>query len=149
MSVCCIKSCKGKNNQPGTSQYKWSSYRATAGLEDEPDFLAVDEVLSQFNPKRDEAVMAYREFVDAGIEASSPWEDLKGQCIFLVTKGGFDEHNIFHPLSWIDTRRIALLFRDKVFSMLIQEGKISQGMAVKISEWPHSGFNIHNQMEID
>jgi len=62
-------------------QYKWSSYRATAGLEDEPDFLAVDEVLSQFNPKRDEAVMAYREFVDAGIEASSPWEDLKGQCI--------------------------------------------------------------------
>ena len=62
-------------------QYNWSSYRATAGLEDEPDFLAVDEVLSQFNLKRDEAVMAYREFVDAGIEASSPWENLKGQCI--------------------------------------------------------------------
>lgn len=67
----------------------------------------------------------------------------------LVTKGSFDNYGIFYPLPWIDTQKMALLFRDKVFNMLIQEGKISEDLAVKISEWPHSGFNIHNQVEID
>ena len=40
---------------------------------------------------------------------------------------------------------MALLFRDKVFTMLIQEGKISEDPAAKIRQWPHSGFNIHNE----
>jgi hypothetical protein len=66
----------------------------------------------------------------------------------LVTKGGFNEYGVFSPLPWIDTQKMALLFMDKVFSMLIQEGKISEDLAVKISEWPHSGFNIHNEVEI-
>jgi hypothetical protein len=39
----------------------------------------------------------------------------------LVPKGAFDAHGLFHPLPWIDTRKMALLFRDKVFTMLIQE----------------------------
>ena len=33
--------------------------------------------------------------------------------------------------------------------MLIQEDKISQELASKISSWPHSGFNIHNEVQID
>jgi len=33
--------------------------------------------------------------------------------------------------------------------MLIQEGKISQELAYKISSWRHSGFNIHNEVQID
>jgi len=44
---------------------------------------------------------------------------------------------------------MAFLFKDKVFSMLIREGKISENLASKICEWPHSGFNIHNEVEID
>ena len=48
-----------------------------------------------------------------------------------------------------DTEKMAILFRDKVFAMLIQEGKISQELASKISSWPHSGFNIHNEVQID
>ena len=43
---------------------------------------------------------------------------------------------------------MALVFRDKVFSMLIREGKISEALAGRICEWPHSGFNIHNEVEI-
>ena len=66
----------------------------------------------------------------------------------LVSKGAFDAHGIFYPLPWIDTQKMALLFREKVFSMLIQEEKISEDLAGKIRQWPHSGFNIHNEVEI-
>jgi len=33
--------------------------------------------------------------------------------------------------------------------MLIREGKISEDLARRICEWPHSGFNIHNEVQID
>ena len=32
--------------------------------------------------------------------------------------------------------------------MLIQEEKISEDLAAKIRQWYHSGFNIHNEVEI-
>ena len=55
----------------------------------------------------------------------------------------------FHPLPWIDTQKMALLFMNKVFTMLIAEEKISDALAQKVASWPHSGFNIHNGVEID
>jgi hypothetical protein len=67
----------------------------------------------------------------------------------LISKGGFDEGGIFHTLPWIDTEKMAILFRDKVFTMLIKEGKISESLAQKVSSWPHSGLNIHNELQID
>jgi len=50
---------------------------------------------------------------------------------------------------WIDTQKMALLFMNKVFTMLIAEEKISESLAQKVASWPHSGFNIHNGVEID
>ena len=67
--------------------------------------------------------------------------------IFAFSKGAFDALGVFYPLPWIDTGKMALLFRDKVFAMLVQEGKISEDMAKRVSEWPHSGFNIHNDIK--
>jgi putative transposase len=69
----------GMVNKPGT--YQWSSYRATAGLEKKPDFLAVDWILEQFGSDRAQAWKEYRLFVMAGLDADSPWNDLKGQCL--------------------------------------------------------------------
>lgn len=65
--------------KPGS--YAWSSYRATAGLDKKPDFLAVDWVLQQFGSNRPQARQEYRRFVEAGIEMESPWNKLKGQCL--------------------------------------------------------------------
>jgi REP element-mobilizing transposase RayT len=62
-------------------QYRWSSYRATAGLEGKPECLTVDWILSQFDMKKTEAENSYKKFVHAGLGISSPWEDLKGQSI--------------------------------------------------------------------
>jgi hypothetical protein len=77
-------------------QYRWSSYRATAGLEEKPEFLTVDWILLQFNRQFDrqftmkkaeahtEAHTAYKDFVQAGIGSPPPWNDLKGQSILGV-----------------------------------------------------------------
>lgn len=62
-------------------KYFWSSYLATAGLEKRPSFLKVDWILNQFGSNREESQNKYREFVQDGIQAESPWKELKAQCI--------------------------------------------------------------------
>jgi len=46
--------------------WRWSSYRATAGQADPPSFLTVDWLLSQFADDRRAAIRAYRDFVKQG-----------------------------------------------------------------------------------
>jgi REP element-mobilizing transposase RayT len=62
-------------------KYGWSSYKASAGLIRKPAFLTVDWILGQFGENRLDAQRAYRQFVLAGLSESSPWENLKAQCI--------------------------------------------------------------------
>jgi putative transposase len=52
--------------------WPWSSYRATAGLEFAPAFLAVDELLSLFGPTPERARDAYIRFVLAGQDQRQP-----------------------------------------------------------------------------
>lgn len=60
--------------------YEWSSYRATAGLCDAPEWLAVDNALASFGDDRGVARARYKAFVDAAIESCrSPWNSLEGQ----------------------------------------------------------------------
>jgi len=63
--------------QPG--QWKWSSYRATAGLVPAPRHLTVDWVLSQFGSESQKAKTNYRRYVEEASDVPSPWEKLKGQ----------------------------------------------------------------------
>ena len=62
-----------------TEDWKWSSYRATAGIDDVPRFLTADRLLAQFSTRRKRACELYRRFVTEGISGTSPWEELKGQ----------------------------------------------------------------------
>ena len=57
-------------------EWRWSGYRATAGLQAPPDFLSTDWALSQFGKRLTEAQRAYREFVREGMKAPSPWVGL-------------------------------------------------------------------------
>lgn len=60
--------------------YPWSSYRATAGLEPAPPWLAVDRVLTCFDPEPVAACSAYRQFVQAAIgDTTRPWDNVVGQ----------------------------------------------------------------------
>ena len=56
--------------------WPWSSYRATAGQVEVPEFLAVDWILSQFDTKRASAIRAYRRFVSQG-RGVDVWEELR------------------------------------------------------------------------
>jgi hypothetical protein len=56
--------------------WRWSSYRATVGQTDPPDFLTIAWLLSQFAGDPDAAIGAYRAFVKRG-RGVDVWEDLR------------------------------------------------------------------------
>ncbi|GBE06147.1 MAG TPA: helix-turn-helix domain-containing protein [Nitrospirae bacterium] len=62
-------------------QWKWSSYRATAGTGKPHPCLQTDWVLGQFGRRRKQAEKEYREFVKAGIGEKGIWKNIKGQSI--------------------------------------------------------------------
>jgi len=67
----------GMVDDPG--DWPWSSYRATAGLQKAPRWLATDAILSTFGRRKGKAREAYRAFVQAGIDAKSVWSGLSRQ----------------------------------------------------------------------
>ena len=73
---------------PGS--WKWSSYRATAGLAAVPAFLTTEWILSQFAKQWTAAQKKYRLFVKEGLR-SRPWEELRGQ-IYLGSEEFIAEH---------------------------------------------------------
>ncbi|MBI5626428.1 MAG: transposase [Nitrosomonadales bacterium] len=64
------------------ADWEWSSYRASLGLEPAPPWFAVDGLLVLFAKRRSLAQQRYAQFVAEGINAASPWVNLKGQ-VFL------------------------------------------------------------------
>lgn len=66
----------GLVTSPG--QWKWSSYRKTAGTEKGDPFLQTARILSTFSPSRDEARKLYIKFVSEGIESGDPLKNAKG-----------------------------------------------------------------------
>jgi len=65
-------------------EYKWSSYNATAGKVNKPEFLFTDWILSQFDSMRAAAVKKYEQFISEGI-SDEIWDNLTGQ-IYLGRK---------------------------------------------------------------
>lgn len=62
--------------------WRWSSYRATAGGVTAPPWLQTNWILSAFASRRKLACERYRQFVSEGKGQPSPWEQLRNQ-VFL------------------------------------------------------------------
>lgn len=62
-------------------EWKWSSYRGTAGLGRPHPCLTRTWVLEQFGSRPREAENKYREFVREGIGVAAPWDQVKGQSL--------------------------------------------------------------------
>jgi REP element-mobilizing transposase RayT len=61
-------------------RYRWSSYRATAGLTPPPPWLETRWTIGQFAPDSSLGVRLYRQFVEAGLESSArPLDGVRGQ----------------------------------------------------------------------
>lgn len=69
------------------AEWKWSSYKATAGISKQLSLLTVDWILGQFGDNIGQSVRRYKEFIVAGLKEKSPWKDLKGQL--LLGEEGF------------------------------------------------------------
>ena len=59
--------------------WRWSSYRATAGLVDAPVWLRTDWLLESFCSEQAAASHAYQRFVHEGLREPPLWEQLKQQ----------------------------------------------------------------------
>jgi putative transposase len=62
-------------------QWRWSSYRATAGMAEGPPWLTVDWVWSQFAKERAAATRHYRRFVREGVGSPSIWNEVQAQAL--------------------------------------------------------------------
>ena len=67
-------------------EYRWSSYRATAGFESAPEWLDLDRALAMFHPQRDLAHANYREFVLAKVDSDERLWDKLVNGIYLGTE---------------------------------------------------------------
>jgi DNA-directed RNA polymerase specialized sigma24 family protein len=63
------------------ARYRWSSYRASAGLEAPPAFLDAPALLAHFAEASPAARRRYAAFVTEGLRTPSPWERLQGQVL--------------------------------------------------------------------
>jgi len=61
------------------SAWPWSSFRATAGLEEAPVPLHADWLLSQFGGSRRKAAGRYARFIAEGVRGGSVWKHLNRQ----------------------------------------------------------------------
>ena len=61
--------------------WKWSSYRGTAGLEVPRPCLTTEWLLGQFGTRKRHAESKYREFVLAGVGERDLWKKVRGQSI--------------------------------------------------------------------
>jgi putative transposase len=62
-------------------EWKWSSYRATAGIKKSHPCLTTEWISGQFSTRKKDAERKYRDFVKAGIGVKNIWKEVKGQCI--------------------------------------------------------------------
>lgn len=67
-------------------EWRWSSYLATAGYEENAPCLTTDGVLAGFAKTKKVAQQRYRDFVEQGKARPSPWQHLKNQ-IYLGDDG--------------------------------------------------------------
>jgi REP element-mobilizing transposase RayT len=62
-------------------EYKWSSFRMTAGQVPCKPLLETDWLLAQFGNRLRQSRAEYVRFIYSGINGRSPWKFLKGRCI--------------------------------------------------------------------
>ena len=66
----------------------------------------------------------------------------------IVTDGLFNKNGTFYVMPKADLRPLEEIFRAGVFTMLKEEGKITDEIIDKLMKWRPSGFSINNGLRI-
>jgi hypothetical protein len=112
-----------------TAAWKWSSYRATAGLASVPEFLSTDWLLEQFGKNRRVAQKRYLEFVRDGI-TNRPWDQLKGQ-IYLGSDKFIERHSAEDKELKAIPRAQLHAFKPTLERIFARDGKTGIGRAYR------------------
>jgi putative transposase len=112
--------------------WKWSSYRATAGLGRTPPYLTTGSILAQFASNRETAEKQYGNFILEGISKESPWKELRGQ-IFLAdphfieavkTSVGQDPKEVLRVQRYAERPSLSDLFPHQIIADKVRRNKV-------------------------
>jgi putative transposase len=106
-------------------RWRWSSYRATAGIERAHPCLTVDWVLGQFGSKKRIAEKRYRAFVTDGIGGRRIWDDVKGQSI--LGDGDFVNRLVDYARGYGEVKEIPKIQRYLNRPSLVEIFRITRG----------------------
>jgi hypothetical protein len=67
----------------------------------------------------------------------------------IVSDGVFTKDGDFIPVPEVDLTRCVILWRKKVFDLLLQKKKITEEIVDSMCQWSHSGFSIDNSVRIE
>jgi REP element-mobilizing transposase RayT len=133
-------------------RWKWSSYRAMAGLEKSHPCLTTDWVLGQFGPRKRIAVRKYRGFVFDGIGGQRIWHKVKAQSILGEEEFGnrlidfvrrYEEvREIPKSQRYLNRPTLAEIFRDLGGEKKRRDGAIVEA----IERWGYSGREVANHL---
>lgn len=110
----------------GPGDWKWSSYRATAGLERAEKWLETEWILGQFGRTPQQATKGYRQFVAEGIKKKeSPWEELYSR-VYLGKEKFLDKvHEVGKRHQSLDVpkyqKQVVKMEPEKVLSKIAKE----------------------------
>jgi len=127
--------------------WKWSSYRGTAGLEKAEKWLQVDWVLGQFDKTHKRAEKSYRRFVQEGMgRKGSPWDELFSR-IYL----GSDEflervHEVGRRHRDLDIPKYQKLVKKPNLEKIIEE--VAKSYGIRPKEVLVAGARKHEAKEV-
>jgi putative transposase len=133
-------------------RWRWSSYRATAGMEKAHACLSTDWVLGQFGSKKRIAEKRYRAFVKDGIGGHRIWEGVKGQSILgekefidrlIDFVRGYEEViEIPKGQRYVTRPSLGEIFKDAEG----EKQKRDAGIVDAVTKWGYSGREVANHL---
>jgi REP element-mobilizing transposase RayT len=135
-------------------RWRWSSYRATAGIERAHPCLTIDWVLGQFGTERRTAEKRYRTFVMDGIRGHRIWDDVKGQSI--LGDEDFVGHLIDYAKGYEKVKEIPkaqrYLNRPSLVEIFKDAGgdkqKRDRGITAAVGRWGYSEREVADYLEL-
>ena len=135
-------------------RWRWSSYRAAAGMEKAHPCLTTDWVLGQFGSKRRTAEKRYRAFVMDGIGGHRIWGEVKGQSI--LGDGDFVNRLIDYVRGYEEVKEIPKVQRylnrprlTEIFKDTKEEKRRrDRGIAEAVERWGYSEREVANHLRL-
>ena len=135
-------------------RWRWSSYRATGGIERAHPCLTTEWVLGQFGSKRRTAEKRYRAFVMDGIGGRRIWDDVKGQSI--LGDGDFVSRLVDYARGYEEVKEIPKIQRylnrpslNEIFrSARGERRRRDRGIAEAVRRWGYSEREVADTLRL-